>query len=246
MRGRKRSKFFWLGRGLKRRCLRHDACPHPDLRRISLAEVDYADDDAHGCGDIADLAEVSWAADLLEAEEHEEHHGGDHELQGDQVGDAGERRAGQWFRSGIDRKGEEGHGGEIGVGGKFPGTGAEGPGHGAVDISGAEKNRNEQGQQNPRVPPPLKSVLREKMMIPAPARPTTIPKMLIKVWRAHTENYGEKRCHHRREREHDGGKAAADFRDHRIGEEVRHDIGEEAGDDGEVESGGPRRIVRAR
>ena len=67
----------------------NDRSARPDAPGISFAEVENADDDAHGGGDIADLAQVSGAAHLLEAEEHQEHDGGDHELQGDQSGDVG-------------------------------------------------------------------------------------------------------------------------------------------------------------
>ena len=161
--------------------------PTHTLRRIDLAEVEYADDDAHGGGDIADLAEVSWAAHLLEAEEHEEHHGGDHELQGDQFGDAGESMQIKGSRLGIDRKGQEGHGGEIGVGGKLPGAGAKGPGHGAVDISRAEKNRDQQGQQNPRRGAAAEIRVARENDDPGAGEAHDNSENADQVWRAHAE-----------------------------------------------------------
>ena len=68
---------------------------------------------------------------------------------GDQAGDVGERR--HVYRSGLDKcgNGEERHGGEIGVGCEFPRGRAFGPGHGAIDISSAEKNGDQQGCKNP-------------------------------------------------------------------------------------------------
>ena len=137
--------------------------------------MDHADNNADRGGDVADLAEIRRAADLLQAEEHQEHDGGDGELRHDKTEDVCE-----WCevnRSGLDEcgNGEERHGCEIGVGRKFSRGRPFGPGHGAVIFPRPRKIGMSSAAKIQNVPPPLKSALREKMMITAPARPTAIP-----------------------------------------------------------------------
>ena len=134
-------------------------------------------------------------------------------MHGDKAGNCGQRCQIDGAGLGIDEDGEEGDSGEIGMSGELAGTGAEGPGHGAVDISRAEKNRDKQGKQNPRGAA-AEIQLPRKYDDAGAGQSKRYSENSQKVWRAHPEHHGEQRCHHRREREHDGGKAAADFRDH--------------------------------
>lgn len=63
-------KASGLRQGRKGNAHGNDPCPNPHASGIDFAEVEHADDDTHGGGDIADLTQVGWTADLLEAEEH--------------------------------------------------------------------------------------------------------------------------------------------------------------------------------
>ena len=114
---------------------------------------------------------------------------GNHELQGDQSGDAGEGMHDQWFRSGHrPATARKGTAARLVWAASLRGTGAKGPGHGAEDISRAEKNRNQQGQENPRRGAAAEIRIAGENDNPGTSEAQDNSENADQVWRAHAEN----------------------------------------------------------